>query len=78
MKKFESKIKVLVDDRVVKEVSPPPRKPLNEKDLFTSKSKFCNWELLQEHLRQGGKIEQNVFVKMITLMTNILRRLGLI
>ena len=42
-------------DRAVKTVPPPPQRPLSSSQIFVS-SKECNWKLLREHLKRGGKI----------------------
>lgn len=58
-------------DRAVKTVPPPPQRPLSSSQLFVS-SKECNWRLLRDHLKRGGKIEQQEFIKIIELTCAIL------
>ena len=58
-------------DRVVRTVPPPPQRPLLDSQIFLSNTE-CNWKLLRDHLKRGGKIEQKEFVKMIDITTSIL------
>ena len=51
-------------DRAIKTVPPPPRRPLTSSQLFPS-AKQCNWKLLRDHLKKGGKIEQAEFIRII-------------
>ena len=58
-------------DRVVKSVPPPPQKPLLSSQLFLN-NKMCDWKLLRDHLKRGGKIEQAEFIKIIEMVSAIL------
>lgn len=69
--KTEDELKDPKGDRAVKTVPPPPQRPLSSAEIFVG-NKSCNWKLLRDHLKRGGKIEQNEFIKIIELTSAIL------
>lgn len=58
------------EDRVCKDLPPPPFKPLASALLFpNSKTKIPDWKLLSEHISKEGKIYKEDFVNIIKDVT---------
>ncbi len=60
------------DDRVVKSVEPPPNRPLSEEAFYDSDG-LPNWALAKKHLVKEGKIQKDLFMKLIESTTEILK-----
>lgn len=60
------------NDRVVKDLDPPPMRPLSE-ELFYDSSGLPNYNLIKKHLAKEGKIEKDTFMKLISSTTDILK-----
>lgn len=55
----------LPDDRVVKEVKPPPRKHLSNQDILDGKC-LPDWRLILKHFADGGVLSRKAAVYLIT------------
>lgn len=54
------------EDRVMKDVLPPPHLPLPHSKLFPKKG-IPDWKVLRDHLTREGKIEKSDFLELISL-----------
>ena len=54
------------EDRVMKDVLPPPHQPLPHSKLFPKKG-IPEWKVLRDHLTREGKIEKSDFLELISL-----------
>lgn len=60
------------NDRVVKEILPPPLFNIEHKKLFPSDSK-PDWKLLKKHLTQEGRLDKSDVLQLIGLFRNIIK-----
>lgn len=62
------------DDRVCKDVTPPPALPLRSDLLFpTPGSKVPDWRLVNTHVAKEGRIEKDDFVTLIKATTKLFK-----
>ncbi|MCQ2818390.1 MAG: metallophosphoesterase [archaeon] len=61
-----------LEDRVMKEVLPPPHLPLDHNKLFSEKG-IPNWKLLRDHLKREGKITKYDFLELIGNFRNVVK-----
>jgi len=59
-------------DRVVKDLEPPPQRPLND-ELFYDSDGLPNYNVIKKHLAKEGKIDKEHFMKLIGDTTEILK-----
>lgn len=52
-------------DRQVKDIKPPPHRPLDEKLLFPGTSNLPDWKLLREHLSKEGPVSKKHVLRII-------------
>lgn len=60
------------DDRVMKEVLPPPHVPLPHNKLF-QKNGLPDWKLLRDHLKKEGKLEKADILELIKQFQNTVK-----
>ena len=58
-----------LNNRVKKNVPPPPHKPLPSKLLF--KNNQVNWKLLRDFLRREGRVNAEDFTTLINMAINV-------
>eukprot|EP01066_Platyproteum_vivax_P010855 Platyproteum_vivax@DN4888_c0_g1_i1.p1 len=58
-------------DRVVKEIEPPPSKPLADELLFPKKNGVPDWKVLRDHLCREGRVKKEHCLDLIKRVTNI-------
>jgi len=69
-----------LDDRVMKEILPPPQQPLSTNKLFPKNSfiqfnldKVPDWKILRDHLAREGKLEKKDVLDLINTFISIVR-----
>ncbi|MCQ2821493.1 MAG: metallophosphoesterase [archaeon] len=61
------------EDRVMKDIPPPPFLPLAHNKLFNKKG-MPEWKVLRDHLKQEGKIEKKDLIELIKKFKDILKQ----
>lgn len=61
------------DDRVVKDLTPPPHKLLSEELFYNSKGR-PDYKVIRKHLAKEGKIYKEHFMKLIADTTELLKK----
>jgi serine/threonine-protein phosphatase 2B catalytic subunit len=62
-----------LNDRVIKQVNPPPHKPLHTDLLFPKGDNIPDWKLLKSFLQKEGKISKENLIIIINLFIKILK-----
>ena len=62
-----------VNDRQVKQVKPPPHKPITRAMLYVGNSNMPNWERLRDHLAAEGRVSKEDALILIEQTANILK-----
>jgi serine/threonine-protein phosphatase 2B catalytic subunit len=60
-------------DRQVKDIKPPPHKPLDEKILFPARNNIPDWKILREHLSKEGVIEKKHVIRIVNEAISIFK-----
>lgn len=60
-------------DRMVKDIKPPPHRPLKQELLYPGKSQIPDWRALRDHLSREGRLEKKHVLKIINDTTTLLR-----
>ena len=61
------------NDRVVKDLEPPPQKPLSD-EFFYDSNGLPNYSIIKKHLGKEGKIFKEQFMKLISDTTELLKK----
>ena len=61
-----------LDDRVVKNVLPPPRFPMDHQKLFPKKNQ-PDWKALKSHLTKEGRLSKSDVIELINLFKDIIK-----
>lgn len=68
--------KLLLDprnDRQVKEVKPPPHRPLSEGQIWPKKDGPPDWKLIRDHLSREGRLEKTHILRIVNDTTTLLK-----
>ena len=60
-------------DRMVKDIKPPPHRPLSDQLLFPGKSGVPDWKVLRDHLSKEGRVDKIHLLKIINQATAIFK-----
>lgn len=61
------------NDRMVKDIKPPPHRPLKQELLFPGKSGIPDWRVLRDHLSREGRLEKKHVLKIINDTATLLK-----
>ena len=61
-----------LDDRVMKNVAPPPRFPMEHQKLFPKKN-LPDWKALKSHLTKEGHLSKPDIIELNNLFKNIIK-----
>ncbi|XP_053993460.1 uncharacterized protein LOC128884241 [Hylaeus volcanicus] len=59
------------EDRVVKEVKPPPAKPLSDELLFPNNNRVPDWKTLKKHFEKEGRLSTQHCLELIRAVSKI-------
>ena len=60
------------EDRVMKDILPPPHLPLPHNKLFPKKG-IPDWKTVRDHLTREGRIEKTDFLELLSLFKQIIK-----
>ena len=60
------------EDRVMKDILPPPHLPLPHNKLFPKKG-IPDWKTVRDHLTREGRIEKTDFLELISLFKQTIK-----
>lgn len=63
------------NDRVVKNLQPPPLKPISDELLFPEKLQGKpNWQFLRDHLQREGRVTKQQLITLVSQCTKLLSK----
>jgi serine/threonine-protein phosphatase 2B catalytic subunit len=62
-----------IDDRVMKDVLPPPQKPLAHSKIYPKKNGVPDWKVLRDHLAREGRLEKADLLELINTFIGVMK-----